>query len=244
MARYKVILAYDGTEFQGFQRQLKARSVQGVVEAALGKIGWQGDSILGAGRTDAGVHASGQVITFDLEWAHSLEELRNAINAHLPADVSAMDVQKKHDAFHTRYDALSREYCYRILIDPVRQPLVERYAWRLNYQLDLMKLQKTANLFLGRHDFSAYGTPPRPDSSPNREVTRSEWSVDHQLLCYHVRADAFLYHMVRRLVFVQVMTAAGKIDYDLLASNLERGNPEHPGIAPAHGLELVEVRYE
>jgi tRNA pseudouridine38-40 synthase len=130
MARYQVILAYDGTLFLGFQRQSRTRTVQGVVEAALGALGWTGRTIYSAGRTDTGVHAAGQVIAFDLEWKHSTLDLRQALNANLPEDVAAREVREVPPDFHPRYGALSRRYQYRILCSDVRDPLRERYVWR------------------------------------------------------------------------------------------------------------------
>lgn len=243
MAHYQVILAYDGTDFQGFQRQKNVRTVQGVVEAGLYRLGWQEKTILSAGRTDTGVHASGQVVTFELDWNHSPEKLCNALNAVLPTDVSARQARQTATSFHPRYDAISREYCYRVLLDPERNPLLERYQWRINHSLHFENLQQAARLYIGRYDFSAYGTPPRPTSSTVREITRSHWVIEGRQLQYRVRANAFLYHMVRRLVFLQVAVASGKVDLHRLTDALERGMPDHPGIAPAHGLELVHVEY-
>jgi tRNA pseudouridine38-40 synthase len=243
MARYQVILAYDGTEFLGYQRQKNARSVQGEVEAALRKIGWDGKTILSAGRTDTGVHAAGQVIAFDLDWRHDPGSLRQALNANLPADISARQVCEADASFHPRYGASSREYCYRILIDPVRFPKLERTTWRMDGPLNFALLQQSAALFVGEHDFSAFGNPPRPSGNTVRTVLRSEWQTDGNLVCYTVRANAFLYHMVRRLVFVQVVIATGRADIQSLASNLAEGLPDFPGIAPARGLELTSVQY-
>lgn len=243
MARYQVILAYDGTDFLGFQRQKKTRTVQGEVEEALRKLGWEEKSILSSGRTDTGVHASGQVISFDLTWQHSEQALRQALNAYLPADISAREVCKATAAFHPRYDASSREYCYRILIDPVRFPRLERTAWRMDFPLEYSLLQKSAALFIGEHDFTAFGNPPRPGGNTVRTVLRSEWEQDGDLCVYYIRANAFLYHMVRRIVFVQVAIASSRVDYERLAQNLECGLPDHPGIAPACGLELAKVFY-
>lgn len=141
MARYQVTLKYDGTAFFGMQRQATTRTVQGEVEKSLKKIGWAGSSILAAGRTDAGVHASGQVIAFDFEWRHTSDDLRNALNATLPEDVAAGRVQTARDDFHPRYDALARTYRYQIFCQPVRDPLKERYAWRVWPQPDLDALQ-------------------------------------------------------------------------------------------------------
>ncbi len=129
MARYQVILAYDGADFFGFQRQADGcgqRTVQGVVEQALRRIGWQGRAILFAGRTDVGVHASGQVIAFDLDWLHSTDALLAALNANLPADVAAQAAQLAADDFHPRYDARARCYRYRLFCQPRRDPLRER----------------------------------------------------------------------------------------------------------------------
>lgn len=243
MARYQVILAYDGTDFLGYQRQKNARSVQGEVEGALRKIGWNGKSILSAGRTDTGVHASGQVIAFDLEWKHEPTSLRQALNANLPMDISARQVYVTKADFHPRYGASSREYRYRILIDPVRFPILERNTWRMEEPLDFTLLQRSSVLFLGEHDFAAFGNPPRPSGSTVRTILRSEWQMDGNLAWYTVRANAFLYHMVRRLVYVQVVIATGRADIQRLAANPEEGLPEFPGIAPAHGLELTSVQY-
>ena len=243
MARYQVILAYDGTDFRGFQRQKKARTVQGEVEEALRSLGWVEKSIFSSGRTDSGVHATGQVICFDLGWQHSEQALRQALNAALPADVSAREVSQAEGTFHPRYDASSREYCYRILIDPVRYPMLERNTWRMDVPLDFSLLQKTAALFIGEHDFAAFGNPPRPGGNTVRNVLRSEWSREGLLYVYSIRANAFLYHMVRRIVFVQVAIATRRIAFERLAGDFEGGLPEHPGIAPAHGLELKQVYY-
>lgn len=243
MARYQVILAYDGTDFLGFQCQKKARTVQGEVEEALRNLGWDGKSILSSGRTDTGVHATGQVITFDLNWLHSEQALRQALNAYLPADISAREVHETTSAFHPRYDASSREYCYRILIDPVRFPMLERTVWRMDFSLDFSLLQKSAALFIGEYDFTAFGNPPRPGGNTVRTVLRSEWDQDGNLYVYHIEANAFLYHMVRRIVFVQVAIASNRVEYERLAQDLESGIPEHPGIAPACGLELAKVFY-
>ena len=123
MARYQLILAYDGTDFSGFQRQGKARSVQQVVETALHHLDWQEDTILFAGRTDAGVHASGQVIVFSLDWLHEDATLVNALNAWLPADVVVQSIMRTEADFHPRYDASSRIYNYNIYHLPQDQPL-------------------------------------------------------------------------------------------------------------------------
>ncbi len=134
MARYQVILSYDGTGFCGFQRQAKdrkGRSLQAEFEAALSRIGWQGKSILAAGRTDTGVHAQGQVVAFDLEWRHTLQDLRAALNANLPSSMAVRTAAQVRENFHPRYDALSRRYQYRIFCQESRDPLRDRFSWRI-----------------------------------------------------------------------------------------------------------------
>src|SRR5512143_4344337 len=139
MARYKLILAYDGAAFAGSQRQGttarsrtgKARTVQGELEDALRELGWRGRSVLLAGRTDAGAHASGQVAAADVDWPHEPEALRDALNAHLPFELVVRDAQAVDRGFHPRFDARSRRYSYRLFCQPVRDPLRERLAWRV-----------------------------------------------------------------------------------------------------------------
>src|SRR5690606_11536569 len=132
MARYQLTLAYDGTDFFGSQRQAKKRTVQGELENALRKLGWAGRSILLSGRTDTGVHATGQVAACDLDWAHADDELVRALNAKLPNDISVWDAKIARDDFHPRFGATSRVYSYRLFCDDVRNPIRERFAWRIN----------------------------------------------------------------------------------------------------------------
>jgi tRNA pseudouridine38-40 synthase len=258
MARYQVILAYDGTEFVGSQRQVKKsdgfslskpRTVQGELEKALRKLGWSDRSVLLAGRTDTGVHAAGQVASFDLDWQHADGDLLRALNANMPADVAARDVRIAPPNFHPRFDATSRRYCYRLFCQQVRDPLREKSAWRVWPEINSGELQKVATLFVGQHDFASYGTPPRAGSSTVRTVMNTSWQARDDEWHFEVQANAFLYHMVRRLVFVQVAVAQGKISVKAVARSLA-GQAERPerselpsGLAPAHGLTLVEVTY-
>lgn len=247
MARYKLILAYDGTQFSGFQRQARTRvdrTVQGEVEAALCQIGWQGRSILAAGRTDGGVHASGQVIAFDLDWRHSLDELRAALNANLPQDVAVDTVESVAEDFHPRYRAYARRYRYRIYCQAWRDPLRDRYAWRVWPAVQLDYLQSLADSLIGTYDFAAFGTPPRAGGSTIRTVHTSGWHRDSEDLIFEIIANAFLYHMVRRLVYAQVVVAQGALAEKELSDRLEGENRTMlPGIAPPQGLVLAEVIY-
>jgi len=243
MARYQIILAYDGTDFQGFQRQARGRTVQGVFETALSQLGWSGRISLFAGRTDCGVHAEGQVVAFDLEWSHPVADLGRALNAHLPADVAVRFVQAAAPDFHPRYDAKGRTYRYQIYCEPDRDPLRDRYAWQVWPELNLALLQQAARLLPGIHDFAAFGTSPRPGGCTVREVFTAAWEPRSGGLLFEVSANAFLYHMVRRMVYLQVLIGKKLLELESFAQAVQAAQPQPPGLAPAHGLALKEVLY-
>ena len=244
VARYQIIFAYDGTGLSGSQRQATARTAQSELEKALRHLGWQAQSVLLAGRTDSGVHASGQVATFDLQWNHSTDALLRALNSNLPAEMAVSAAKVVPDDFHPRFDATSRRYRYRLYCQQVRDPLRDRYLWRQWPAPDGSALQAAAQLLIGRHDFAAFGTPPRPGNSSVRTVMKAEWWSLGDEWIFEIQADAFLYHMVRRLVFVQVAVGLGKFPAQLIAEALQDRHPFVPiGLAPANGLTLVEVTY-
>jgi tRNA pseudouridine38-40 synthase len=253
MARYQLTLAYDGTDFFGSQRQANKRTVQGELEKALCAFGWTGRSVLMAGRTDTGVHATGQVVAVDLDWSHSDEELVRALNTALPADLAIQKARIVPAPFHPRFDAISRRYRYRLFCQPLRDPLRERFAWRVWPGIRSEALAETAQLFIGTHDFSAFGSPTTPGGGTVRTVMNAAWSQAHDMedeWYFDVQADAFLYRMVRRLVFVQVAAAQGKVSAQAIAHSLaeplsaqRRSEKVAAGLAPAHGLTLIEVDY-
>jgi tRNA pseudouridine38-40 synthase len=245
MARYKVILAYDGTEFSGSQRQVEARTVQSVVEAGLRKLDWQDKSILLAGRTDAGVHACGQVAAFDLSWNHPPDTLLRALNAVLPKDVAVRMVFQCLDDFHPRFDALWRTYRYQIFCDPIRDPLRERFTWRVWPAPDINLMRASSREFVGTYDFSSFGGSTSPEGSTIREVHSTNWWRNHESLTFEVKANAFLYHMVRRMVFVLVSIGQAKLDPGIISQvlNASHKQPMFQGLAPSRGLSLVEVGY-
>ena len=243
MARYQLILAYDGTRLEGSQRQAKKRTAQGELENALRTIGWTGRSVLIAGRTDSGVHAEGQSVTLDFEWAHSPEDLLAALNANLPSDLSVREAREVRPDFHPRFDARSRRYRYRLFCDPIRDPVRERFAWRVWPALDEELLREAAPVFLGKYDFAAFGSPTSVNGSTVRTVMSARWTGSAKEWQFEVEADAFLYRMVRRLVFVQVSVAQRRISVEQVRQALETQTRLRAGLAPAHGLSLVEVTY-
>jgi tRNA pseudouridine38-40 synthase len=250
MARYQIILAYDGTDFLGSQRQAGSRTVQLVLENALRKIGWKGKSVLLAGRTDTGTHASGQVAAFDLEWRHPLQKLQDALNASLPSDMAVWQTNIVPAHFHPRYDAVSRRYRYRLFCSEQRDPLRERYAWRV--WPEVCDLTLLAKIWPGEHDFIAFGSPLRAGGSTIRTVFSAHWQQKGSEWTFEIEANAFLYRMVRRLVYVQVAAGHGQLTAGTLARALDddpairqSARKEIPaGLAPAAGLTLCEVRYD
>lgn len=244
MARYKVILAYDGTNFLGFQRQIKGRTVQGAVEQALKNIGWQEGKLLVAGRTDRGVHARGQVIAFDMDWKHSPCKLQRALNAKLPYDVVARDLRISNPDFQPRFDALSRKYQYHLFCDGIRQPLKERYAWRVWPGVQLLDMKRATKHLVGTHDFAAFGKASKDGGPTIRSVTKAEWITRGDGLVFEIQANSFLYHMVRRLVALFVQIGQGKVVPEEVRNYL-RGwdSTSFQELAPPQGLMLYEVIY-
>ena len=243
--RFQIRISYDGTGFHGSQYQPELRTVQGELEKGLPKIGWTGKTVLFAGRTDAGVHAAGQVIAIDLDWKHTEQELQKAINAVLPQDISAVEVKRASVDFHPRYQALSREYHYQIINSPTRDPLQDRYVWRVWPELDVKLMKEGSRHLIGSHDFAALGKAHQPGGSTIREINRASWNNEGSKLVFELEGNAFLYHMVRRIVAVLVKMGQG-IESELsLKKYLDNpGGPEAQGLAPAKGLSLVEVKYQ
>jgi tRNA pseudouridine38-40 synthase len=254
MARYQLTLAYDGTGFFGSQRQVQRRTVQGELENALRKLGWTGRSVIMAGRTDTGVHATAQVASVDLDWSHADDDLVRALNSALPADVAVHKARMVHEKFHPRFDATSRCYRYRLFCHPLRDPIRERFAWRVWPAVNGSLLPEAAKPFLGAHDFSAFGSPTTPKGTTVRTIMKAEWlQAANDEWNFEVQGDAFLYRMVRRLVFVHVAVAQGKFSAESIPLSLdgqasagtrsEARTVVPAGLAPAHGLTLVKVTY-
>jgi tRNA pseudouridine38-40 synthase len=254
MVRYQIILAYDGTHFLGSQRQAASRTIQGELEKALHKLGWLGKTVYLAGRTDTGTHASGQVAAFDLDWGHGIDDLHKALNTNLPHDMAVREVRLVEDTFHPRFDASSRRYCYRLFCASVRDPLRERYAWRI--WPAVTDLTGFAAIWRGTHDFAAFGSPPRIKGSTVRTVLSAKWTKNGDEWTFDILANAFLFHMVRKLVYVQIAVGQGRLQMETLVQALgndpglggENRDEAHSRIpaslAPACGLTLVEVNYD
>jgi len=243
MAHYKLILAYDGTNYNGFQRQAIKTSVQATFEEALRRLGWQGRAIMPSGRTDSGVHAKGQVVSFNLDWNHPDYALQNALNAFLPADIAVQSVQQVAPDFHPRYDALSRRYRYQLYWQSARDPLRDRYAWRLERKPELSLMQAAANDLLGEHNFIAFGKALKEDGTTIRRIYSADWVEEEDGMSFTIIGNAFLYHMVRRIVYVLVRIGLGELPVETVRIGLENLSTGIVSLAPARGLTLEAVTF-
>lgn len=241
-------VAYDGTDFVGFQRQAaqRGRTVQGELETALEKICRSRIAVTGAGRTDAGVHATGQVIAFEADWKHSFDALGRALNATLPEDVAVRDLEPCEASFHPRFSAKSRTYVYTAYVSEARHPLLRRFAWQLERWPDVDAMNEAARRLIGTHDFAAFGSPPsqRPGETTVREVLRADWQVADDRLWFTIEANAFLFRMARRIVMALARVGRGECGLGDIEDMLESGDAQRiTGLAPACGLCLVDVKY-
>ena len=237
--RYRARVEYDGTDFAGFQVQPGARTVQGELEAALATISGESRvTVVAAGRTDAGVHATGQVIAFTDPNGRLAKELVRALNALLPEDVAIREVRLVQAEFNPRYAARYREYRYTVWNGP-RSPLRERFALGVRDSLDTAAMERAGSVLVGRHDFSAFGVANR---QPVRTVHWVRIRREGPLVTIDVAADAFLRQMVRRIVAVLLEVGHGKMNEEAVAEALASRRPAFHGVtAPAKGLCLRRV---
>jgi tRNA pseudouridine38-40 synthase len=241
--RVRAVVAYDGTDYGGFQRQSNAPTIQAALEAALAQVTGESVTIAAAGRTDAGVHALGQVIAFDTSWQHEIGALQRALNATLPADVAVREVAVAPPEFHPRYAARSRCYRYTVYNAPVRDPLLRRYSLHVPDVLDAAAMQAASRLLLGEHDFATFGQPPQGDITVRR-VLAVDWSGQPPTLHFDIEANAFLYRMVRSIVGTMLQVGRGNMSAEGFAAVLAAADRDHAGptVSP-QGLCLMAVRY-
>ena len=245
MARFAATVSYDGLGFAGSQRQPHARTVQGELEQAAQRLFGVATRVELAGRTDAGVHALGQVAAFSAVTAHAPATVERALNAHLPEDVAVRDVRAAPAGFDPRRWARRRWYRYSLLLSAVRLPLQRRTAWRIGGRLDPAPMREAARSLLGRRDFSACAAPLEAGRSPLRTVAEASFSQAGCLLAFNIEADAFLPQMVRRIVGGLVRVGRGAITAGDFATAVTAAAPASVGPpAPPHGLCLQRVWYE
>lgn len=249
MTTFKIILAYDGTDYVGWQRQAIGTSVQGLVEDALRELDGREVVLHGAGRTDAGVHALGQVASCTLDRAMEAEVLARALNARLPGDVRVVSAETVASDFHARFTAKARTYRYRIYNAGVMNPFERQYAWHVFGALDVDAMDTAARSLEGRHDFAAFRTSSGTTRTTERtvarsRVTRTNLSPAGDLIFYDITGDGFLRHMVRAIVGTLVDIGRGRRPSEAMREVLASRDRGRAGpTAPAWGLFLVGVEY-
>ncbi len=240
--RLFAVLEYDGTDLAGFQIQRGKRTVQGELERALHKITGEKIRVIGAGRTDTGVHAAGQGAHFDTAWKQSNEILHRALNAILPNDIAVKSLIQATPDFSARYSARSRTYRYTLLNQTTRAPLAERYALRVAEPLDAKAMDAAARLLIGQKDFGAFGTPPRGDNTV-RHVYRAQVEQQGAQVIVEIEANAFLYRMMRRIVGTLLLVGKRGMSVDEFVQVIEKKRRAGQSVPP-HGLCLVQVKYD
>lgn len=242
---HRLTVAYRGTEFSGWQRQSAKRTVQECIEAALEKLWSQKISLQGSGRTDTGVHAFGQVASFNAPRRHGAVDLQRALNANLPRDVRIVKCRLVSPAFHARFDAKGKTYRYLILNQLVQDPFTLDTHYHVPRPLNLPAMRRAARLLLGKHDFASFTSNPGYErESTVRTMRRASVVREGGVLVFHFTADGFLYRMVRNLVGALVKVGLGKITIDDFGKILRaRTRSAAPETAPACGLYLMSVVY-
>jgi tRNA pseudouridine38-40 synthase len=247
---YKLLIQYDGTDLHGWQVQENERTVQGELERVIGLLEGADVKVIGSGRTDAGVHAEGQVANVRLDRAFMPERLRAAINGNLWRDIRIMNAETAPDEFHARYSARNKTYVYRIVNAPIMSPFWRRFALHEYRPLDLARMTEAARLFLGEHDWTAFSSAQSDSESKVRRVTDcifdSRWDVRAaaNLIEFRISAEGFLRYMVRSIVGTLLEVGRGERDVDSVRTAIVTGDRELAGrTAPPQGLTLMKVEY-
>jgi tRNA pseudouridine38-40 synthase len=248
---YRLLLQYDGTDFHGWQMQGELRTVQGELSRVVSLLDDREMTVQGSGRTDAGVHAEGQVANVHLQREITPQKLRNAINGNLPRDVRVLFVDTAPEDFHARYSAVAKTYVYRLVHAPVMSPFWMRYAHHEARAIDLRLMRSAAQLFTGQHDWTAFSAAQTDAETRVRDVTRLEisdgWDGRGQchLIEFTITADGFLRYMVRSIVGTLLAVGRGEIDEEIVARALVEADRSLAGpTAPACGLTLKSVKYD
>lgn len=245
MPTYAALIAYDGTEYHGFQRQVESQpTVQSTIENALSRLARQPVTVLGSGRTDSGVHAVGQVISFSLAWQHSGKDLHRALNANLPEDIAILQLKQVSSSFHPRFEAQRRAYEYTIYDGPIRHPLKRQISWHVRKQLDESKMNQAAKSLVGTHNFATFGQPPQGNNYV-RELFVAEWARSEHDVIFRIEANAFLYRMVRSIVGSLKLVGEGTWTIEEFVRAFKAENRQKCGtVAPPQGLCLVSITYK
>ena len=241
--QYRLVVEYDGGEFHGWQLQPDTRTVQGTLEAAVGRLLGHPARVAAAGRTDAGVHAAGQVVCFEAAEELSVDTVRRALNALTPRDLVVRAVDVVPDSFDPRRSACWRRYEYRIWNRRTPSPFWRRYAWHIPWDLDAERMHTAAAELLGEHDFTTFRAAGCDAAHPIRRVLVSTVTRRDAMIVYRVEATAFLRHMVRNIVGTLVEIGSGRRPPAMATLLAARDRGQAAATAPAHGLCLTDVGY-
>ena len=243
----KITLSYDGTRFVGWQRQAEGDSIQGLLEDALARFEGGPVTAHGAGRTDAGVHALGQVASAAVSFTHPPETVVRALNAQLPEDVRVLEVAEAPPEFHARFSARSKTYRYQLRAGTAGDPFTRAFVWQLAEPLDVAAMRQAAAQLVGTHDFAAFQSTGTETTSTVRTIFRSDLREADGLapLVFEISGDGFLRHMVRAIVGTLVEIGRGWRPAGSMAQLVDGGTRAQAGAtAPPHGLFLVRVDYD
>lgn len=246
MRNFKIIMQYEGTRYQGWQRQdSTGNTIQGKLEAILGRMtGLDFVQVIGSGRTDAGVHALGQVANFKIDTDMSAEQVMDYINQYLPEDIGILSISEVPGRFHSRLNVKGKTYRYRIWNSEVPCVFARRYVYEFPDKLNIAAMRAAASRLVGEHDFKAFTSNKRSKKSTVRTIDEIRVEKDDKEITLTYRGDGFLYHMVRIMTGTLIEAGQGKRTPASVAALLEDGTREQAGpLVPAKGLCLVEVRY-
>ena len=242
MPTYRIDLAYDGTDFHGYARQHDLRTVQGELETALFHTTGTVDTVV-AGRTDRGVHAAGQVVSFSVDEALDTARLRRSLNRQLRPEIAVYRISEVPDDFHARFSAIARRYRYRMWNAPVHDPLLARQVWHVPEPLNVPAMEAAVRHLVGVHDFATF-CRKAPGRTTERDVLSARWKRDGDVIELDIAARAFCHHMVRSIVATSVEVGRGKVTPDDMAEALAaRDRAASAGTAPPQGLTLISVTY-
>jgi tRNA pseudouridine38-40 synthase len=244
MRNLKLTLAYDGTSFHGWQVQPQLRTVQGELERALGKLFNHDVAVTGSGRTDAGVHAHGQVANVETERTIDADSVLRGANALLPDDIRVLSVEEVSSDFHARRSARSKTYRYRIWRLPIVSPFEVRYVYAYRYPLNELIIDRGTNCFIGTHDFSSFCATATEVEDRTRTIYEAGWTRSETEWTFEIRGNGFLQYMVRTIVGTLLEIGQGRISPDDLPAIFEARDRRAAGpTAPANGLHLIGVEY-
>lgn len=244
LRRFAIGVEYVGTPYNGWQMQPHAPSIQATLNEALSQVADETVACVGAGRTDTGVHAAGQVAHFDTAAQRTPRSWLLGLNSNLPADINVQWATPVSGDFHARYSATGRVYRYRILNQQARSALEHNRAWWVRQPLNIAAMREAARYFIGKHDFSAFRAAACQSKSPVRTLTRLELSGEGAMLCFEIEANAFLHHMVRNMLGTLVRIGRGEAEPVWVRDLLVARDRKLSGMtAPAAGLTLTAVRY-